>query len=76
MGDADNKNPFMGVGAIVLVGYLGFVVALPIVLGVLGGVYLDERLGGTGLVLILLVLLGIVSGVYNGYRVLAKWMKP
>jgi len=74
MGNSQDRNPFAGLGAVVLVGYLGLVVAVPIVLGVLAGVYLDDRLGETGLVLILFILLGIVSGIYNGYRVVARWM--
>jgi hypothetical protein len=46
--------------------------AVPIVLGVVGGVYLDAWLGGSGLVLIFMILLGVGGGVAGVYRLLAK----
>jgi F0F1-type ATP synthase assembly protein I len=55
-----------------LVGQLGLVMALPIVVGVIGGVYLDAWLGGKGLVLVVMILLGIGGGVAGVYRLLAK----
>ena len=58
--------------ALALVGQLGLVMAAPIVLGVLGGVYLDAWLGDTGLVLIGMILLGVGGGVAGVYRLLAK----
>ena len=58
--------------ALALVGQLGLVMALPIVLGVIGGVYLDAWLGGTGIVLIGMILLGIGGGVAGVYRLLSK----
>lgn len=58
--------------ALALVGQLGLVMALPIVAGVVGGVYLDAWLGGKGLVLVVMILLGIGGGVAGVYRLLAK----
>ena len=58
--------------ALALVGQLGLVVAIPIVLGVLFGNYLDKLAGAHGLVLIGMVLLGIVAAAYSAYRVLKQ----
>ena len=58
--------------ALALLGQLGFTVAVPIVVSVLAGQYLDRRLGTHGLVLAAMILLGIAGGVYGAYRLLAK----
>lgn len=58
--------------AMALVGQLGLVMAVPIVLGVAAGVYLDAWLGGRGAVLAVMILLGIGGGAAGVYRLLAK----
>jgi F0F1-type ATP synthase assembly protein I len=58
--------------SLALVGQLGLVVAVPIVLGVFVGNYLDNLAGAHGLVLIGMVLLGIVAAVYSAYRIVAQ----
>lgn len=51
---------------------LGFNVALPLVVGILTGSYIDKKLGTHGLMLILLLIFAIVIGGYNFYRVIAR----
>ena len=58
--------------ALALVGQLGFVVAVPIVAGVIAGKYLDAWLGSSGLILAGMILLGVAAGLYGAYRVLVK----
>ncbi len=55
-----------------LVGQLGLTMAVPIVAGVLGGIYLDAWLGGTGIVLVVMILLGVGVGAAGVYGLLAK----
>lgn len=55
-----------------LVGILGFEIAVPVVLGVLLGIYLDRRYNTGGVFTIICTLLSVLVGVYNFYRLLAK----
>lgn len=58
--------------ALGLVGTLGFLVALPIVGGVLLGAVLDRLAGGGGLILLGGVLAGVAAGIYGAYRVIMR----
>ncbi|MFO7974959.1 MAG: AtpZ/AtpI family protein [Candidatus Hydrogenedentota bacterium] len=58
--------------ALALVGQLGLVIAAPIVVSVIGGVYLDAWLKGRGIVLVVMIVLGVGGGIAGGYRLLAK----
>lgn len=65
-------NALSGLSALVLVGQVGLVVALPIVGGVIGGIYLDRVIGGGGIILIVTILAGIAVGVIGAFRLLMK----
>jgi F0F1-type ATP synthase assembly protein I len=58
-----------------LVGLLGAVIALPLVGGLLGGLYLDRFLGTGGLFLVLGILLGLALGGAGAYFALMKVLK-
>jgi len=60
--------------ALSLVTELGLAVAIPIVLGVVVGNYVDKHLGTRGLAIVAGVLFGVASGGYNAYRLIAKVM--
>ena len=70
--DSDDLRPLR---ALALMSEIGFGIAIPILLGVFGGNYIDERLGTGGLFLVGGVLLGVASGMYNAYRLIAKVME-
>ncbi len=74
MGDPDKEQGLSAFGALTLVGEIGLAVAVPIVVGVLVGQYLDRRWNTHGLLLTGLLLLGIVCGGYNAYRIFARIM--
>ncbi len=61
-----------GLGALALVGQVGLAAVVPIVAGVAGGLYLDNRLGGSGLVLIGMIGLGIGASFFAAYRVISR----
>ena len=61
-------------GSLALVGQLGLVIAIPLVLGYLGGTYLDS-LTNTKVYLYLGLLLGLVVGVFGAYRLLSPYLK-
>lgn len=65
----DPVNPY---AALALVGQLGFVIAAPIVAGVMAGVYLDKKLGTSGLILVPMVLVGLAGGLLAAYRLIRK----
>ena len=73
---SDSKKPkvLATLDAIMLISEVGFAVAIPIVLGVVIGNFLDEYVGGRGLVLTLFILAGIVAGIFSAYRALMKVM--
>lgn len=58
--------------ALALVGQVGFSVAIPIVAGVLAGVYLENRFDSRGIVLIAMIGLGIAAGVAGAYYTIRK----
>lgn len=62
-----NDSQIKALTALGLLGSVGLVVALPIVGGVVVGVYL-----GGGLVLVGLIFVGLFAGLYGAYRILAK----
>lgn len=74
MGNSDKRPPLRVYGALALVGEIGLAVAIPIVVGVVLGQYLDRRWNTHGLVLTGLILLGIVCGAYNAYRIFGRIM--
>ncbi len=55
-----------------LVGILGFEIAVPIVLGIMLGIYLDRRYNTGGIFTVVCALLSVLVGAYNFYRLLAK----
>ena len=55
---------------------LGWYVALCIVGGTLGGLWLDGRLGTTPLLTVIGLLLGVALGFYGLYRMVAPLMDP
>lgn len=58
-------------GSLALMGQLGFTIAIPIAIGVIGGNYLDGVVRTGHLFLLLGLLLGLISGIYGAYRLLA-----
>ncbi len=50
---------------------MGFLIAIPTVLGLLGGLYLDGRLGTAPWLSLGGLLLGLGAGVYGVYRLVA-----
>lgn len=62
--------------AIALVGQLGLAVALPIVIGVVGGIYARDAIGGGWGVVAMLagILLGVGGAVAAAYRILAPFL--
>jgi F0F1-type ATP synthase assembly protein I len=50
-------------------------IALPLVLGVLAGQWLDHRLGTKALFTVVLLFLALGVGFYNFYRVLTRELK-
>ena len=63
------------VGAMALVGQLGFVVVLPLSLCTLAGHFIDTRLGWRGVATIMGLLLGLAAGLYGAYKLLSKETK-
>ena len=61
-------------GSLAMVGQLGLVIAIPLVLGYLGGTYLDG-LTNTKVYLYLGLLLGLVVGVFGAYRLFTPYFK-
>lgn len=58
---------------IALVLNIGFSLAMPIVGGILLGVYLDRRCGTGFLFLIVMCIVGATGGFWSTYRVLERW---
>jgi F0F1-type ATP synthase assembly protein I len=55
---------------------IGWYFALCIVIGVVGGVLLDEVAGTTPLLTLLGLLLGLLTAFYGGYRMLMDVLRP
>lgn len=63
-----DKNKSTGLEALALCSQLGLTMAIPIVLGIIGGNWLDKRLG-TGMVfLAILLVIGILAGFIGAYQ--------
>lgn len=77
--ETEKTSPQAGLEALVLFSQLGLTMAIPILLGAIGGHWLDEKLGTKVLFLILLLCLGIVGGIAGAYRqitVVTKGKEP
>jgi ATP synthase protein I len=76
-GKAMKKNePPSAWASLALAFELGFVIAIPIALGAIGGGYLDSHVTHTKDVFLLLgLLLGLILGIYGAYRLLAPFLK-
>lgn len=57
-----------GLDAITLCSQLGLTIAVPIILGMLGGNWLDKKLGTGHVFFLILLTLGIVAGFVSAYR--------
>lgn len=57
-----------GLDAITLCSQLGLTIAVPIILGMLGGNWLDKKLGTGHIFFLILLTLGIVAGFVSAYR--------
>lgn len=75
MAKKDINGQLSALGALGLVGQLGLFIALPILAGVVGGVYLDKLVAGKGLVLALAILLGIAAAGFGAYHMLKDYIK-
>jgi len=62
------KEPPTVLGSLALMGQLGFIIAIPLALGVIGGNYLDGLTHTNNVFLYLGLLLGLISGIYGAYR--------
>lgn len=76
MPKSPHDKPSRGFEAVVLVGQVGIAGALPIVLGVMAGVYLEGRIGGAlgGLALMGCIFLGIAGGIVSVYRLIKPFL--
>ncbi|HPO13861.1 MAG TPA: AtpZ/AtpI family protein [Candidatus Hydrogenedentes bacterium] len=69
----EKENPnFSIVRALNLGTELGVNIALPLVVCILTGNYLEKRFHASGLILVGMILIGLVVGGYNFYRVLKR----
>ena len=78
MSKPDKRPDLKMLNAAMLAGQVGFTVAIPIVVGVLAGTYLDRWLNAHGLILVAAILLGVAGGGYAALRMLMKeisWKK-
>ncbi len=57
-----------GVQSLAVASNLAFVLAACVVIGIVGGAFLDARLGSSPILLILGSVLGTVSGVYSMWK--------
>ena len=69
----DNGRPMMWLVAFELVWQVGLLVAVPIVISLFAGKWLDERLNGGGAILALCIVLGVLGGLVTAGRVLWKF---
>ncbi len=69
--DEDNKPPSANDWAgLVLVGQLGLTVAIPILLGIGAGLFIDSKLHSSPIATLIGLLLGLAAGVYGAYRLI------
>ena len=57
---------------LVLVGQLGLTVAIPILLGIGAGLFIDSKLRSSPIATLIGLLLGLVAGVYGAYRLITS----
>ncbi|HEX6540337.1 MAG TPA: AtpZ/AtpI family protein [Ktedonobacterales bacterium] len=68
----DNKPPTASDWAgLVLVGQLGLTVAIPILLGIAAGLFIDSKLRSSPIATLIGLLLGLAAGVYGAYRLVS-----
>jgi len=73
MKNGDDKPPQMGDWAgLVLIGQLGLTVAIPILLGIGAGIFIDSKLQSSPIATLLGLLLGLAAGVYGAYRLVSS----
>ncbi|MFH1848348.1 MAG: AtpZ/AtpI family protein [Candidatus Omnitrophota bacterium] len=51
-----------------LITQIGLTIVIPIILGILAGVYMDKRLGLKGIFTVAFLLIGIAGGFYSAYK--------
>ncbi len=68
----NGNGPLAGLSALALVSQLGLVMALPIVAGVMAGVYLDDWFGSGGALVAVGVMLGLGAGIAGVYGILKR----
>lgn len=61
---------------LVLITQVGLSLAIPIIVGVLLGGFIDKRLKTGWIFSIIFLFLGIVSGFYNTYKLIMSLNKP
>ena len=59
-----------------LVSYIGIAMMVPILAGVVGGRWLDERFGTKPVFLFVLILAGVLIGARNAYQLAMKDVEP
>ena len=69
----NNNNDYLK--ALTLFFQIGLVIAIPIVLGAIGGNWLDNKLGSGSIITIVLILIGVVVGFRNAYVLIMRVMK-
>ncbi len=73
MKNGNDKPPRMSDWAgLVLIGQLGLTVAIPILLGIGAGLFIDSRLQSSPIATLLGLLLGLAAGVYGAYRLISS----
>jgi ATP synthase protein I len=75
-GEKSRYTEYSALRALALVGQLGLVMALPIVAGVAGGVWLDRYLETGGIVLAAMLFLGLAVGAAGVWRILKQELPP
>lgn len=69
----EKKPPPSVWASLALVGQLGFIIAIPLVLGYFLGTYLDGVTHHKTLFLLLGLLLGLIVGIYGAYRLFKRF---
>jgi ATP synthase protein I len=73
MKSGDDRPPQMNDWAgLVLIGQLGLTVAIPILLGIGAGLFIDSKLQSSPIATLLGLLLGLAAGVYGAYRLVSR----
>jgi ATP synthase protein I len=73
MRNGDEKPPSANDWAgLVLVGQLGLTVAIPILLGIGAGIFVDSKLRSSPIATLIGLLLGLAAGVYGAYRLVSS----